>query len=128
MNYVKTSIPKEEYKDIYKIGDKYILHILPVDVDNDMVLCVETMLDHNPTKTEIAEITTDATAYFAELELKAEISNIKAEIAELKQKLADTDYNAIKYAEGWIDSEEYAPIKAERQAWRDKINELELLI
>ncbi len=47
------------------------------------------------------------------------------EIETLKQQLADTDYQAIKYAEGQISEEEYAPIKEQRQAWRDKINELE---
>lgn len=53
------------------------------------------------------------------------IDEIMAEIAELKAKLAETDYQAIKYAEGWIDDAEYAPIKGQRQAWRDRINELE---
>lgn len=47
------------------------------------------------------------------------------EIEELKQKLFDTDYQAIKFAEGLISEEEYAPIKEERQSWRNKINELE---
>lgn len=47
------------------------------------------------------------------------------EIISLKLQLSDTDYKAIKYAEGWITEEEYAPIKAERQKIRDKINELE---
>lgn len=47
------------------------------------------------------------------------------EIWNLKGKLSATDYKAIKYAEGWISEEEYAPTKAERQAFRDKINELE---
>ncbi|MBR3869010.1 MAG: hypothetical protein IKM66_06815 [Clostridia bacterium] len=47
------------------------------------------------------------------------------QILNLKKKLADTDYKAIKYAEGFISEEEYAPIKAERQRIRDKINELE---
>lgn len=47
------------------------------------------------------------------------------EIKELKQRLLDTDYQAIKYAEGQISEEEYQPIKEERQAWRDRINELE---
>ena len=46
-------------------------------------------------------------------------------IEELKNKLAATDYKAIKYAEGWLTDEEYAPIKAERQAIRDEINALE---
>lgn len=46
----------------------------------------------------------------------------------LKNKLTKTDYQAIKYAEGQISEEEYAPIKAQRQAWRDEINQLEQLI
>ena len=43
----------------------------------------------------------------------------------LKTQLQQTDYKAIKYAEGLISEEEYAPIKAERQSIRDQINELE---
>ena len=50
---------------------------------------------------------------------------VEEQIAELKAQLAATDYKAIKYAEGWITEEEYAPIRAERQALRDKINVLE---
>lgn len=46
-------------------------------------------------------------------------------IAELKSLLTSTDYQAIKYAEGWISAEDYSPIKAQRQAWRDEINKLE---
>lgn len=47
------------------------------------------------------------------------------EIQELKRRLDDTDYQAIKYAEGWLSEEEYADVKAVRQKWRDRINELE---
>lgn len=61
----------------------------------------------------------------SEYERKA---NMLAEIMELKQKLADTDYQAIKYAEGEISLYEYEPIKAERRYWRSRINELELLL
>ena len=50
---------------------------------------------------------------------------INTKIAELKYKLIETDYQAIKYAEGQLTEEEYAPIKAQRQAWRDEINLLE---
>lgn len=46
-------------------------------------------------------------------------------ISELKSKLAKTDYKAIKYAEGLITEAEYAPIKSQRQSWRDMINLLE---
>lgn len=46
-------------------------------------------------------------------------------IAKLKQLLADSDYKAIKYAEGAISEAEYTITKAQRQAWRDEINTLE---
>ena len=46
-------------------------------------------------------------------------------INDLKNLLASTDYQAIKYAEGLITEEEYLPIKTQRQAWRNEINELE---
>lgn len=61
---------------------------------------------------------------------EAELEKIAAnrEIAELKAKLSETDYKAIKYAEGVLSAEEYAETKAQRQAWRDRINELETIV
>lgn len=50
---------------------------------------------------------------------------IQFKILALKQQLKNTDYQAIKYAEGLLTEEEYAIIKAKRQAWRDEINALE---
>ena len=47
------------------------------------------------------------------------------QIEELKEQLAQSDYQAIKFAEGYFTEEEYAPIKAQRQALRDQINALE---
>lgn len=52
----------------------------------------------------------------------------KETIDLLKQRLLDTDYQAIKYSEGVLSEEEYAPIKAQRIEWRAKINELEATI
>lgn len=46
-------------------------------------------------------------------------------IEELKQLLKETDYRAIKYAEGCYTDVEYQPYKEQRQAYRDEINELE---
>lgn len=43
----------------------------------------------------------------------------------LKKQLLITDYQAIKYAEGQISEQDYAPIKQQRQAWRDEINALQ---
>ncbi len=46
-------------------------------------------------------------------------------IGELKRLLADSDYKAIKYSEGELTEEEYAPTKEQRRAWREEINTLE---
>lgn len=50
---------------------------------------------------------------------------VKNQIEMLKRQLCSTDYKAIKYAEGWINDDEFAPIKAERQKIRVKINNFE---
>lgn len=47
------------------------------------------------------------------------------QILALKEELAASDYKAIKFAERLITEEEYAPIRAARQALRDEINKLE---
>ena len=52
----------------------------------------------------------------------------RLEIQQLKKALSDTDYKAIKYAEGQISEEEYASVRAERQGYRNRINELEALL
>ena len=54
-----------------------------------------------------------------------DIQAINKEISELKKNLFDTDYKAIKYSEGWLTDEEYAEVKAQREEWRKRINELE---
>jgi hypothetical protein len=52
----------------------------------------------------------------------------RLEITQLKKQLSDTDYKAIKYAEGQISEEDYASVRAKRQSYRDRINELEALL
>lgn len=52
----------------------------------------------------------------------------RLEIQQLKKQLSDTDYKAIKYAEGQISESDYASVKAERQGYRDRINYLEGLM
>lgn len=46
-------------------------------------------------------------------------------IEKLKNLLHETDYKAIKYAEGLISEEEYLPVKELRQSYRTEINKLE---
>lgn len=53
------------------------------------------------------------------------IANLNQQITELKQQLANTDYQAIKYAEGELSAEDYAPMKIKRAGWRVEINQLQ---
>ena len=56
------------------------------------------------------------------------IADKKKRISELKALLQATDYQAIKYAEGEMPYEEYAPVRELRKGWRKEINDLEALI
>lgn len=58
------------------------------------------------------------------MEIK-KVDLLRLKVIKLKKKLQGTDYQAIKYAEGALSEEEFAPMKAQRQAWRDEINRLE---
>lgn len=62
----------------------------------------------------------------SEAETKADtVASINQQIRELQSKLAATDYQALKYSEGWITEKDYTEIKANRQSWRDTINQLQ---
>lgn len=101
-------------------GFKNSLHPLLPKIEEEMT---------DEEKQEIAEIIENSEfVEITEQEFKAlnEAVNGKFErIKTLKRNLAKTDYQAIKFAEGMMSAEEYAPIKAQRQEWRDEINSLE---
>lgn len=46
-------------------------------------------------------------------------------IMELKTLLSNTDYKALKFSDGVLTEEEYAPVREQRRAWRNEINEIE---
>ena len=56
------------------------------------------------------------------------IEQYQSEIIELKKYLSDTDYKAIKFAEGEITESDYQEVKLQRHDARARINELESLI
>jgi hypothetical protein len=56
------------------------------------------------------------------------IEQNQSEIVELKKYLFDTDYKAIKFAEGEITESDYQEVKSQRHDARVRINELESLI
>lgn len=68
----------------------------------------------------------DKLVYDDKMKEKAErTEQITEQIAGLKEQLASTDYQALKFAEGWISAEDYVEILNQRKVWRDRINELE---
>ena len=56
------------------------------------------------------------------------IEQYQAEIVNLKKYLSDTDYKAIKFAEGELSESDYQDDKIKRHDARVRINELESLI
>lgn len=50
------------------------------------------------------------------------------ELAVLKDKLRSSNDKAVEFAAGEITAEEFEPIKQQRKAWRERINELEKLL
>ena len=103
--------------------------------NNKIVLVKETKeeLENAPCMVfdKIVETDKEYVLYIGDYILKDEAEKLKAEeqkeerIVELKRLLTDTDYKTIKYSEGLISEEEYAEVKAQRQAWRDEINILQ---
>ena len=74
---------------------------------------------HNEDKGEFYEVVETIVPEPTEDEKKA------ARIAELKRMLSETDYIALKIAEGSATKKEYSEKIAQRQAWRTEINDLE---
>lgn len=105
-----------------KILDEYSYQTYPIT--NDMIEINDSNIDKIGIgyKFDLSTNTIVEDKVYIDNKLKEEKLN---RIAELKYKLKQTDYQAIKYAEGQLTEEEYAPIKAQRQLWRDEINLLE---
>ncbi|MDO4332527.1 MAG: hypothetical protein Q4C58_07535 [Eubacteriales bacterium] len=59
------------------------------------------------------------------LEYNAEQYAQYARIRKLKNLLNESDYKALKFSDGALTEEEYAPVREQRRAWRAEINEIE---
>lgn len=54
-----------------------------------------------------------------------ERTEIEGAINAYKNLLQQTDYMAIKHADGALAPEEYGPMRAKREEWREAINQCE---
>lgn len=121
----------EVEKEIEREVEKTVTVEIPIpenciEVDDDV--CQAMFDEVNNSTTPKVIVANEETHYPEVRDLKIEVDPIeetRARIIELKRKLSETDYQAIKYAEGFISETDYAPMKALRQAYRDEINRLE---
>ena len=103
----------------------------------------ESELKKEPYNFQIVEIPDDRSdCFFADFDMKRkkfvfneqkyqkrkECELAEKEMLLLKQFLAETDYKAIKFAEGEISQDEFSEAKIQRRKCREKINELEKII
>jgi len=111
---------------------KYKIGLIFVD-DKDYTNKAKWCNEHNCYIEEI-EAKEDGTRQFQikQIPQKTEdeklIEQYQSEIVELKKYLSDTDYKAIKFAEGELSEEAYREDKSQRHDARVRINELESLI
>lgn len=101
-----------------------------VIINNKISTCDDSPNNRDATLEEI-EILEKGLPYSIEKGF-AQIDKVKIEkekntnkIAELKQQLSNSDYKAIKYAEGLISDLDYQPTKTERESVRAQIRQLE---
>ena len=134
----KGEIPKNNYLTVTNLREetetwveKKIIYKLDEDgleiLDENGSRIVDKEIEETKTRAYLA---CDLVANFYPPKTEEELAKIaaKARIKELKTKLDESDYKAIKFAEGVLTEEEYAPIREERQRYRDEINQLESLI
>ena len=102
----------------------------PVGLLSDGTICVSRWRGFAPTSSmqvsveDKIQTKIESEAHSMEKSLER-IDTINAEITALKSLLTDTDYKALKHADGVMSAEEYEPIRQQREEWRDKINALE---
>ena len=117
---------KEQKMEKYEIG---LIFVDDADYSNKAKWCNE-----NGCYIEEIEPLEDGTRQFQikqtpqKTEDEKLIEQYQSEIVELKKYLSDTDYKAIKFAEGEITESDYQEVKSQRHDARVRINELESLI
>ena len=116
--YEEVTVEDEEGNPIQTTMPKRVKQIVDVEVEK----VVEEEVEVEKSKTHIV---CDLVAHFYPKVEPTAKQKAMSRIRMLKEELAKTDYQAIKYAEGWLTEEEYGPIKAQRQSYREEINQLE---
>lgn len=107
---------KYKYNDIEYDSLNDIKLLFP-NVSFPQIPSKEDLLPMGITQEEIAEIPKTDAELLAQAQTTA--------ISVLKSLLDQTDYEAIKYAEGVTSATQYANLKTAREAWRMAINSIQ---
>lgn len=105
---------EEEEKEVFFDG------VIEVTEQQFRGICEKSLCFSDDLKRVVPFVPTPAEA--AAMEREKAMTAIEA----LKKELADTDYQALKFADGALTAEAYAPVRLRRQACRDEINRLEV--
>lgn len=105
--FIKTVVATDGYKEIEQRGDKYVVHLLPVeDKESGTTACWETMTDAEP---DIAALTSELEAFrlhIADVELRIAKQQKIAEIAAYDVSTAVNSFeiqnNGEKVTDYWI--------------------------
>ena len=121
-------IPKNDWLSVGNIQEKTRVlkeaYDETIEFDENGEPLKEPQIVHHEAVIENYLECTELVPHFKSAEEKARLEKVKR-IAELKRLLSETDYQAIKFAEGWLTAEEYEAIKVSRQSYRNEINQLE---
>lgn len=120
-NWVITTIPEGEYKQVSKLGDRYVVRLEPTPNDGQ-VMCYECMTD----VPNIDSLTTDLQAWKGVHQERRLSRERKERMKEIKEELAATDYLALKAIEG-EDMSGHEGWQEHRAELRREFRELEAL-
>ena len=95
------------------------------ELENGNLVWIDTDGYREATADEIAIRELKIEAQKAIAEKKKRIKQINEQIKVLKYNLEHTDYKQAKWIDGALTEEEYAPIRVQRQEWRERIYALE---
>ena len=119
MDFIKTIIPTESYQEVKQIGDRYIVHLNPIE-NNGEIECYECITD-NP---DIEVLSQELESWENARLLRKASYDRQARMKEILAELEATDYLSLKAYEG-EDMSEHPTWKEDRAALRAEYRTLE---
>jgi len=106
--FIKTTIPANEYKQVKRIGEKWLVHLEPSEVDQETgtVTCYEVMVDSEPDLVELGGELQEWKAYLAGRELEIAKQQKLAALAAYDKSGAVNSFEVVKDGQtiiAWIE-------------------------